>query len=214
MNFLMTARRSLIIVLFFLLVLVCGTTRAQQTTAELTGTVGHFFAGSYTLSGGQIDLEDAPVYGGILDFPASRDVSVELSYSYSKSHSKYYAYYPLPGQDAYDTDVGINYILAGALHEVKKGKVTPFGGVMLGAVFFDPTNPRYSSQWRMAIGFQLGMKFDLGDRLGLRLGGRLLFPLYIYGATVYGGSGGAGYGVSAGIPIVQGDLSAGLSVKF
>jgi hypothetical protein len=189
--------------------------QAQDSKAEITGFVAHFWGGTYALSGGQIDVDDVPEYGGIIDFPANRDVTLELTYSYAKTHTKFYSYYPpLPGQDNYDTDVTVNYILIGALHEAKKGKIAPFGGASLGAVVFTPDKPQYSTTWRGALSLQLGLKIDMGDKLGLRIGGRFLFPLYIYGGTVYAGSGGAGYGVSAGIPIVQGDLMAGLTLKL
>ena len=198
--------------LFFLSI---SPTQAQDSKAEITGFVAHFWGGEYSLSGGSIDIDDVPEYGGIIDFPANRDVTIELTYSYAKTHAKFYSFYPpLPGQDNYDTDVTVNYILLGAVHEAKKGKVTPFGGASLGAVVFTPEQPQYSTTWRAAFSLQLGLKFDLGDKLGLRVGGRVLFPLYIYGGTVYAGSGGAGYGVSAGIPIVQGDVLAGLTLKL
>jgi len=203
---------SLLALLFFF---SASPSQAQDSKAEITGFVAHFWGGEYALSGGSIDVDDVPEYGAIIDFPANRDVTIELAYSYAKTHAKYYSFYPpLPGQDDYDTDITVNYILIGALHEAKKGKITPYGGALLGAVVFTPSQPQYQTTWRGAFSLQLGLKVDLGDKLGLRIGGRFLFPLYIYGGTVYAGSGGAGYGVSAGIPIVQGDVLAGLTLQL
>lgn len=215
MNSSSSENRKIIFLLAVLLFFSFSASYAQESKAEITAFVAHFWGGSYSLSTGSIDIDDVPEYGAIIDFPANRDVSVELSYSYAKTHSKYYSFYaPTPGQDNYDSDITINYILLGAVHEAKKGKVTPFGGASLGAVVFSPSQPQYSTTWRGALSLQLGLKIDLGDKLGLRLGGRVLFPLYIYGGTVYAGSGGAGYGVSAGIPIVEGDVLAGLTLKL
>jgi len=50
------------------------------------------------------------------------------------------------------------------------------------------------------------------DRIGIRLQGRLLMPLYFAGAGVYFGSGGSGLSVGAGSTILQGDLTAGLII--
>ena len=214
-----SSRNRIFVLLFSLAVIFCFTeVRAQQSMGEFSASVGHLFGGSYSIYSGEIGVEDAMDYVAALDFPANRDVSLELSYTYAVSYTKYYAYpyyQDIPGQPTYDSDVHINYILIGALHEVKgKGKVTPFGGASLGAVVFDFSDPHYSSVWHAALGFQLGLKVDVSEKIGLRLGGRFLLPLYFYGVSIYAGTGGSGAGVSGGIPIVQGDLTAGLTIKM
>ena len=215
MNSSFSGNWKFIFLLVLPMLLSASPSHAQDYKAEITGFVAHFWGGEYALSGGSIDVDDVPEYGGMIDFPANRDVTVQLAYSYAKTHAKFYSFYPpLPGQDDYDTDITVNYILLGAMHEAQKGKIHPFGGASLGAVVFTPDKPQYSTTWRGALSLQLGLKIDLGEKLGLRVAGRFLFPLYIYGGTVYAGSGGAGYGVSAGIPIVQGDVLAGLTLKL
>ena len=210
--------KRVILSLFALtLILVFSTAWAQQPKAEFSAYVAHFFAGSYTLETGEVDLDNTKEYGAVLDFPANQDVSLELSYSYAKTHSKYYPYYyyqDMPGQDTYDTDVAISYIFIGAIHEANRGNITPFGGGSFGVVIFSPTEAQYETVTHFALSFQLGVKVDLSEKLGIRAGGRFLLPLYFYGATVYAGSGGSGGAISAGIPIVEADLSIGLTVKM
>ena len=67
-----------------------------------------------------------------------------------------------------------------------------------------------SDAWRFAINFEAGVKLWLARQIGIRLQARLMMPLFFSSVGFYGGTGGAGLGVSAGIPLVQPELSAGL----
>jgi hypothetical protein len=68
--------------------------------------------------------------------------------------------------------------------------------------------------WRFAFTVGGGAKIYLSDRFGLRLQGRIMAPLYFSGGGVYFGTGGSGFGVSGGIPILQGDFTAGLIIRL
>jgi len=60
----------------------------------------------------------------------------------------------------------------------------------------------------------VGVKVMVSKNLGLRFQGRLLAPMFFGGSYLYGGTGGLGFGVNTGIPILQGDLAAGLILKL
>jgi hypothetical protein len=72
--------------------------------------------------------------------------------------------------------------------------------------------------WRFAIGIGAGMKVMFTERIGIRLQGRLLMPMYFAGVGFYAGigTGGASSGLSlnTGSVIFQGDFQGGLVFAF
>jgi hypothetical protein len=196
---------------------------AQGTEITVTPTVSYMWAGSYKTYDGDIQLEDGIQYGAILGFGAARNIRAELSWSMLSSRATFSPYYnnigtssPLQGLDIAMT---VHYFQLGAVHYVDKGKVQPFIGMTAGAVMFHPEDVRIqgyasSDTWRFAICFVGGLTFNMSERVGLRIQGRLNMPIYFSGAYVGVGTGGASVGATGGVPIVQGDIGAGLSIKI
>ena len=52
------------------------------------------------------------------------------------------------------------------------------------------------------------------EKVGIRLQGRLLMPMYFAGVGLPAGTGGGGVSVNSAIPILQGDLTAGLVLQL
>jgi len=188
----------------------------------VTPTVSYMWAGSYQTLDGDVQLEDGIQYGAILGFGAAPSVRAELSWSMLSSRATFAPYYnvgttsPLTG-----LDIGmiVHYFQLGAVHYVDKGKAQPFIGMTAGAVLFHPDDviiQGYASSdtWRFAMSFVGGLTFNMSEKVGLRIQGRLNFPIYFSGTYVGVGTGGASVGATGGIPIVQGDIGAGLSIKI
>jgi hypothetical protein len=196
---------------------------AQGMEITVTPTVSYMWAGSYQTLDGDIKLEDGIQYGAILGFGAARNVRAELSWSMLSSRATFAPYYnnigtssPLMGLDI---AMAVHYFQLGAVHYVDKGKVQPFIGMTAGAVLFHPEDVRIdgyasSDTWRFAICFVGGLTFNMSEKVGLRIQGRLNMPIYFSGAYVGVGTGGASVGATGGVPIVQGDIGAGLSIKI
>jgi hypothetical protein len=196
---------------------------AQGMEITVTPTVSYMWAGSYQTLDGDIKLEDGIQYGAILGFGAARNVRAELSWSMLSSRATFAPYYnnigtssPLVGLDI---AMAVHYFQLGAVHYVDKGKVQPFIGMTAGAVLFHPEDVRIdgyasSDTWRFALCFVGGLTFNMSERVGLRIQGRLNMPIYFSGAYVGVGTGGASVGATGGVPIVQGDIGAGLSIKI
>ncbi len=195
---------------------------AQPMDITVTPTVSYMWAGSYKTFEGDIRLEDGIQYGAILGFGAAPTVRAELSWSMLSSRATFAPYYnvgstsPLTG-----LDIGmiVHYFQLGAVHYVDKGKVQPFLGMTAGAVLFHPDDviiQGYASSdtWRFALSFVGGLTFNMSEKVGLRIQGRLNMPIYFSGAYVGVGTGGASVGATGGVPIVQGDIGAGLSIKI
>ena len=59
-----------------------------------------------------------------------------------------------------------------------------------------------------------GGKFDLSEKLGIRLQARVLVPMVLSGGGLWVGTGGASVGVGAWAPIVSFDFTAGIYIKL
>jgi hypothetical protein len=198
-----------------------GTVSAQENRFEINANYSYMWSGSYNLFEGEIQMDDGATWGGTIDFAFRPDAKIELSYSYTSSHAKFQEYYPGSATGSslkyLDNPLSIQYFQVGSIYQVPKGKAQPFFGLLLGAVLFHPSGEvkgglTLEDQWNFAISLNAGVKVYMSDKFGLRFQGRLLLPMYFSGGSIYAGTGGAGVGVSAGIPVVQGDVGVGVFV--
>ena len=203
------------------MVLSC-TALAQQAPDEprrfeLTPFVGYQWVTDVNTAYGHISTNSAVTYGGIINVAVQPGVQAELFYLYSPTQSRFNsASVNYANSNPYD--VKIHYMQLGAIKSFPLRAVQPFVGGTLGAAVFSPSNAtlsdgttlQLSDAWRFAINFEAGAKVWLARQIGIRLQARLMMPLFFSSVGFYGGTGGAGLGVSAGIPLVQPELSAGL----
>jgi hypothetical protein len=197
--------------------LVASQTQAQRygrKKFEIVPYGGYFFSGNINTAGGTINIKDSYNYGLIFDVAVHREVQLELFWSQSENDVEVVSSLNLL-KDKFK--VSTSYFQIGANYALGRKNVRPFGVFTIGAVYFSPSpgqtsNYTYSDEWRFAMSFGGGVKIYLSDSIGLRLQGRLMWPLYFTGGGLYFGTGGGGFGVGAGIPVVQGDLSAGLII--
>lgn len=198
-----------------------GSTQPKRTF-EITPLVGYFWSGDIVTTYGELEISDELGYGVALNYGLSREAEIELSWMYSALEAQFVEYggYGIPGSLSDVFDLTVNYFQLGAVYLIpSRSNVKPFGLVSMGAAWYSPgssqyQNITYEDQWEFAMGFGLGMKVYMSERIGLRFQGRFLFPLRFTSGGVYFGTGGAGFGVSSAIPVVQGDLSAGLIIRL
>lgn len=190
---------------------------AQDKKIEVGATYSYMWTGSYQIYEGEIYMEDGSEWGGTIDFAFRPDAKIEFAYSYTASHATFQRTYyggTSPALENLDNPVSIQYFQLGSIYQVPKGKAQPFIGLLLGAVLFHPSGNaqglELNDQWNFAVSLNGGVKIYMSDRLGIRLQGRLLLPMYFTGGSMYVGTGGGGVAVGAGIPVVQGDVGAGV----
>jgi len=201
------------------------TATAQKSGIEITPTYSYMWAGSFETIDGTINLKDGSQYGGILSYPVASGggakTFVELSYAYLSSTATFSSYFVGKPSvlDGLNLDVSVQYFQLSGIQQFNKGKAQPFIGLGAGAVLFHPKQSTFNTYptqdvWRMAFNFTAGLKVELSETIALRLQGRLFLPVYFTGGGIFVGTGGASVGVSAAIPIVQGDVGLGLAITL
>jgi hypothetical protein len=163
---------------------------------------------------GDLDINDAVYYSAALGINTSRETMAEIQYIFQPTSVKFVPY-NFGSSTSFDADV--HYILATG-YFIKQFSRTGsgYGGISIGAAGLVPKNTlnNLDPAWRFAFGFTLGLKFLLSKNIGLKIQSQALFPIQWAGGTLYGGSGGAGYGISAGTSIIQINVGGGLYYAF
>jgi len=195
--------------------------RAQTRTVDVTPTVSYMWGGSFETVEGEIMVQDGVQYGGIINVPVSSHAYAEFTYAFLSSRATFSPYYVGKPSTLDGLDIGLNvhYFQLGMIQQMDKGRMKPFVGFAMGAVLFHPKEARYNEftlqdTWRFAVSMSGGVKIWLSDMVALRLQGRLFLPIYFNEGGLWVGTGGVSVGVSGGIPIVQGDLGAGLTITL
>ncbi len=198
--------------------LIMGGANAQKI--EITPTVGYMFGGSVNFIEGKLKVLDDLSYGGIFSFKVDRDVAVEFSYSRMDTRAEWRpGYIYSPDYPELNFDLNVNYMLLGVVRKAEiSEKVDGFGTIALGAAYFNPSSSWIKDVWRFAGSLGAGVKIYITDRIGIRLQGRLLLPLYFSGGGAYCGIGSSGSSCGVGLSttsvILQGDLSGGLIIRL
>lgn len=206
-----TINKQTTLKIFCLTLIFCPNLFAQKI--ELTPTYGYMFAGKFSVVQGDINIKNGSNFGILLDVQVEKGMMAEFSYSRLNTHSTIEK--PAPEVDVDLGDLAVEYYQAGAVINVEaNGNIRPFGLITLGATRYVPQDDSYGDSWMFALSPGGGVKIFLSENIGIRLQARLLIPIYFESGTIYGSPAGGGFVVSAGVPIIQADISAGLIFAF
>jgi hypothetical protein len=188
---------------------------------ELTPFAGYMFGGKAKFIQGEINFRDNANFGLAVDVPVERIASVEIYWSHMDTRAEWRPYKQyLPEFDPADLDVSIDYFQIGGLKQgdLGTGIVKGFGSLTIGAAYLNIKDPEINDVWRFAATLGGGIKIFPTDRIGIRLQGRLLMPMYWGNVGFYAGigtgGGSAGIGVNTYTLLLQGDLTAGLIIQL
>ncbi len=203
------------IALTSLMVMLVLSSSGVAQDIELTPLVGYQMGGRITVREGDLNIVDNPTYGLIIDIPVQYGTGVELlimNQPTSLELERYDFGRPMGTEKLFDMNV--TYLQIGGVYETQKGNVVPFAALSFGAAWFSPNSSRYSDEWRFGLTMGGGAKLFFSKRFGIRLEGRLLFPLMWGGGTMWCGSGGCSVGLASTTSIVQVAFSAGLIIRL
>jgi hypothetical protein len=184
----------------------------MKKESSLTLYGGWRFGGSLDdeTTGKSWDLKDAASYAMALDI--GLDPRAQLQFFVSRQNSA------LKANDFAPTvnDIGLNitYFHVGGTYYLSRAGQGGYVVGGLGATYFEPDDDRLNSETKFSLNLGGGYMVPLGKHVGLRLEARAF-------VTLLNNSGGLFCGNSAGCVVhiqgdtlVQGDVMAGLSVRF
>jgi len=198
----------------FLMTLLWNESAHAQLENELTPMVSWMSGGkASTTGGGTIRYETGAAYGLVFGEKVEKNVLVEFSYSLLPTRGHYT---PVSGSIAppLSEDMTIHYLQFGAAYHALTEQSQPFLSTMFGLTWFHPGGVSMAGDVRLAFGAAFGVKFFPSPNVGLRIQTRILLPVYFSRGGFWSSIAGEDARVTAGIPIVQADLGAGLIIAF
>jgi len=214
-------RLTIFLLASLIFTIVASESFAQMKKGEFSVLAGYQMLGSvqvynYNYYGnqnvdGDLDINDAAYYSAAIGINTSRETMAELQYIFQPTSITFSPYSSFQST-TFNADV--HYIL-GTGYYVKQFSRTGSGyaGLSIGAAGLVPQN-NLDPAWRFAFGLTLGLKFLLSNNIGIKIQSQGLFPIQWAGGSLYVGTGGAGYGVSAGTSIVQINVGGGIYYAF
>jgi len=191
------------------------TVQSTGMSIELTPFIGYQLNGRIDFIEGNFKMDNAMSYGGTLSVGIGHNVFGEFSYSRSDTKGIYRKY---SGNTDYDYDMAVQYFQLGGIKAVGNGPVRPFLLFSGGAAWFQMKDNNINDEVVFSMALGGGLKVFLSDRIGLRLQGRLLMPLYVHGGGFFVGIGPGGPtgGVSFGSTLLtpQGDFTGALVFRL
>jgi hypothetical protein len=209
--------RISVLALVFMLMIAPAVSKAQGKV-EISPFAGYMFGGNLDFYEGELKADNNLNYGVAMDIKLAEDTQLEVMWTQMNTTAQfepYYGYYEL-ATNSYDMNVG--YIQIGGVREMNLDQIRPFGVFTLGTTYFMPKNVTFTdgepvdieSVWKFSMTLGAGAKIWLSDRVGIRLQGNLMLPMFWSSTGFAVGTGGSGFYVGGGTSMVQGNFTGGL----
>jgi len=198
------------LIFIFLAAILSLPSFGQGKRMELGVMMGYQLAGKVQYVEGELKMENAANWMIFGNVEVAYETQVEFSYSQMQTTATFTPY--KSGYDYETFDLRISYFQVEALKTfASNGKLEGFGLFGGGASWGKPLDTKYNDVWRFAMSLGLGGKVYFSEKVGIRLQGRLLLPMYFAGVGGYCGTGGGcGMSLNSWVPVVQGDFSGGI----
>ncbi|HSR39547.1 MAG TPA: hypothetical protein VLL95_11580 [Phnomibacter sp.] len=189
----------------------------------LNGFAGYTFDESFYGGYNEWTYKGNVHYGGSAEFVLQgastryNERTVELLYQSMSSDLDAYAYYN-NNNNRVQGSMTVSYLTLGINNYMGKSrKVMGFGGLAMGAAFFNgdakvDNTSQSASSTKFAINLKGGGRFMFTDNIGLKIYAQLNTVVGGVGGGFYFGTGGSGAGVSTYSSMVQFGLGGGLTV--
>ena len=184
-------------------------TLSSAQNLEIMPYMSYQWGGKLNFYEGDIRIQSSENYGIALNYTIPRGTILQLEYFNQSTNIDVRLYEELGG-NYQSYPVSMSWIQVGGLQGFDFYPLVPFAGMTLGAMNFNPRTNELQNSWKFAVTGQVGLKYYLSERIGIRLHARLLMPIQWAGFGVSIGTGGIGTGINAGSYIFQGDIGGGL----
>lgn len=199
--------------IFVLILSLSMSVAAFGKELALTPFYGYQFGGRASTDNGEFRIKDSENFGVTLDIPYTTTTTLQLLYIYQDTSLQRTNKYTGITEDLFD--LSVQYFHVGGTAEVARGDTTSFVSGSLGATYFDPDKSDVSSETLFSISFGMGLLKEIRKNNAFRVQGRLLIPIQYAGGSLFCSSGsGCSVGVSGGTTIIQGDVTAGVVIRF
>jgi len=198
--------------LFLGLVLLVSVDSLCQEGLKITGFGGYTIQDKVYGYSGQVIIGDGAHFGGMLSYQKSNNLAIDFTYLRQETTFKVSNYNAI----SYSGNIAgsVNYYMLGTSHSADfSAKVSPYGGIMLGAAVFAPTE-KFSSETKFAVGGKLGVIVHANDKIGIVLQTQLMVPVQSVGLGVGCGGGGCGGGASTSSTATQLGFTGGIEIKL
>lgn len=207
------------ILAFLLILMIAPAVTKAQGKVEISPFGGYMFGGSLNLYEGKLKANNNANYGVAMDIKLASDTQIELMWTQMNTDAQFEPYYGYDYLGTNSFDMNIGYIQIGGVRELDYDNIRPFGVFTLGTTYFIPKNATYAtdnvavdidSAWKFSMTLGAGAKIWFSDRVGIRLQGNLMLPMFWSSTGFSVGTGGSGFYVGGGSSMVQGSFTGGL----
>ncbi len=201
---------KLVVVVLFL---TSANNSFSQATIDLSPFYGWQMNGRIKFYEGELKTDDNPLFGVTMDVLLAPGMGLRFLYSRTETTSYFKSY----GSGFIDNSYNIvnEYYQIGSIKSIVNGNIEPFGAFTLGAARFHPLDAVQTDDvWRFSITAGLGVKIFFTEKIGLKLQGDFMMPMYFQGVGFYFGGGGSGLTVNGSVPLLQGNFNAGLVFRL
>ena len=193
-------------------ILIFSISNSFAQELEITPYAGYMWGGDLRVYTGELRGSDGTNFGLSIDYKVAPGTYFE-AFWFIQSGTMNYKEYGQWEDQTFVSDLTTNYFHIGILREMNEDKkFRPFGTFTLGTTIFDPKDSFYSSEWRFSLSLGAGAKYYFSDRIGLRIQGRFMMPMYFSGSGIWCSTGNCSYGVAATTIIAQADVTGGLII--
>jgi len=186
---------------------------------DVFGGYGWQFGGKARFFEGDIDIKSAAQWHVGIDKYIGPAMAVRFEYSQMAEADAQWI--PLPGYSnlfpAENFKMDVHYFQLGAIKGAVLDNIEPYGLFTLGASWFhanELNGDDIGDVTRFAIALGGGIKIMPSEKFGIKIQARMLMPLYFAGVGLWAGTGGGGVTVGASVPILQGDITAGIVLRL
>jgi hypothetical protein len=206
------------VVAFLIIFMIVPAISIAQGKIEISPYAGYMFGGSLNFYEGKLKAENNLNYGVAMDIKLATDTQIELMWTQMSTSAQFEPYYSYDYLATNPFDMNVGYIQIGGVREMNLDNIRPFGVFTLGTTYFIPKDVSYiddvavtvDPQWKFSMTLGAGAKIWLSDRVGIRLQGNLMLPMFWSSTGFAVGTGGSGFYVGGGTSMVQGNFTGGL----
>ncbi len=204
-----------VLTLMVIALFLAPATHSFSQTIDISPFYGWQMNGKVKFYQGEIKTDDNPLFGATMDVMLGQGTGLRLSYSRTETTSYFRPYF---GYDldfpATDFRIANEYYQIGTIKSIAKGNIEPFGVFTLGAARYHALDLNVDDTWRFSITAGLGVKIFFNDKIGIKLQGDFMMPMYFSGVGFYFGSGGSGLSVNGYAPLIQGNFNGGFIFRL